>query len=297
MLYLFALNTLVGCSEECSQLADFTLPVPQIVSRGGRYPELIPQEAHQATKGKGHSQFDCSRCGAAVISGAYKDRWLQSCRCSFVVFLKVESRFTTVAQWAEWQAIYDKESANPLPVDGSSKMDPSTGLPKMTQNIHDWLSRKKGFPTGIQHNLDGTITAGEATMSIGPLGTVTTYDKDDREGTAKAVEVLKQINRQSEPPRYVICSGIDPDYVWPPTTDLESIKREPFRCSSCNAWVKSAKLVELPCHDKVMVCLCHSFMIRKDVQSPANYGQWRDLITMSKQARFEHHSKLQQGQS
>ena len=49
-------------------------------------------------------------------------------------------------------------------------MDPLEGpLPEIPQNIHDWLSRKKGFPIGIKHNWDGTITAGEATTSIGPV--------------------------------------------------------------------------------------------------------------------------------
>ena len=297
MLYIFVLNTLVTCSEEVSKLAGFPIPVPEIISRGGRYPELIPAEEYLLLKEKGHSQFDCSRCGAAVISGSFQNHWLQACRCSFLISFKAENRFRSATQWTEWQAVYDKESSDPMPLD-KLKMDSLKGaLPEIPHNIHDWLSRKRGLPTGIQHNWDGTITSGEATTSIGPVGTVTTFDKDDQEGTAKAVEVLKQIARVSEPPQYVICTGIDPDYVWPPATDLESIKREPFRCCSCNAWVKSAKLVGLSCHDRVLVCLCHSFIIRKDIQTPSNYRQWRDFITMSKHARFEHHGKLQQGRS
>jgi hypothetical protein len=38
-------------------------------------------------------------------------------------------------------------------------------------------------------------------------------------------------------------------------------------------------------------------MIRKDIQSPQNYRQWQELISMSKAAKFEHNAKRQKGLS
>jgi hypothetical protein len=295
--HVFVQNVLVTCSNEFSKIANSPLPLAEIVSRGARYPELLSLQEYLPMKEKGRSQFDCSRCGTGVISGTFKNHWLQACRCSFLISFKPKNRLCSAAQWTNWQLAYDEESADSIPFH-DARINPLSGaLPELAQDVHDWLSRRKGLPDGIRYNWDGTITVGKSTISLGEQGTVTTFDEDDREGIAKSAEVLKQIARQSEPPRYVVCSGIDPDYVWPPGTDYSSIKTAPFRCSSCNAWVKNATIEGLPYYDRVLVCLCHSFIVRKDIQAPGNYRQWRELLLIIKSARFEHDAKLQKGLS
>jgi hypothetical protein len=136
-LHIFALNTLVTFSDQLESSFSFPIPVPQVISRDARLPELLPEEEYLPLKEEGRSQFDCSRCGASVISGSTKDHWLQMCRCSFLVTFNPKDRFTSAGQWTQWQAIYDKESADPMPVDGI-KINPLSGtLPELPQAVHD----------------------------------------------------------------------------------------------------------------------------------------------------------------
>jgi len=204
-LHAFVRETLLTFSDEFEHNPNSPIPVPRLISRGARLAELLPEQEYLPMKEKGRTQFDCSRCGASVISGALKDHWLQACRCSFLLSFRPADRFSSAGQWTEWQTIYDKESADPMPVDDIKTGSLLGTLPELPQVIHDWASRRQGLPAGMRYNWNGTITAGDAMISIGEQGTVTTFDPDDREGLAKSAKVLRHIAQKSEPPRYIVC--------------------------------------------------------------------------------------------
>jgi hypothetical protein len=193
--------------------------------------------------------------------------------------------FQTQEQWTDWQNQYLFEMADPAPF---ALLREGVLMGKIDGKGADWLSRRFNLPVGLQWHTDGTISAGKASISFSPTSTLTTVDCDNPQDNARIVELsCKLYENGLEPPERLVISGRDPDYVWPSGSDSQRASRLPFRCSGCNAWVKI-----VPAHwqtyDRVLGCLCHSIIFRKDIAHPKNYRQWRELLAATEAEKYRH---------
>jgi hypothetical protein len=268
-------------------LAD-NLPVTHLIT-GRRMEEFLDLEKWREFSPQCPSFFDCAFCREPVVvfrPPESRKQVVQSCRCTTLKFEPSLSPFQLQEEWTRWQADYLREQADPAPVN-ALREGVLTGV--MDQQTNDWLSRRGGFPPGLQFPpSSGRISAGDAGISISDQSVAFSIDCDNPGNNQKLVEVVRQLQQRGlEPPERLFIAGDDPDYVWPEYTDTARIKRLPYRCSNCQKWVQQAPL-DFQCHDRVLSCFCHTLILRADIDAPANYREWRDLLELEQIKRVKH---------
>jgi len=258
-----------------------------LLFRGRRLNEFVPLADWQKFSPQCPTLFSCAFCAAPVIIFAvekHSRQPFQACRCTIINFL-VASPFQTQEQWTNWQKQYLREMADPAPF---PLLKEGVLMGKIDGEGADWLSRRFNLPAGLQWHTDGTISAGKASISFSPTSTLTTVDCDNPQDNARIVELTRKLHENGlEPPERLVIPGRDPDYVWPAGVVRSTIRTLPYRCDYCSAWVKLA-LLSLPAYDRVLVCLCHAIIFRKDIAHPQNYRQWRELLVATEAEKYRH---------
>jgi hypothetical protein len=256
---------------------------------GRRLEEFLDLEKWRKFSPQCPSLFNCGFCHEPVVvfrPPESQEQLIQTCRCTILKFETASEPFQTQEQWSDWQADYLREQADPAPMQ-SLKEGLLTGI--VDQETNDWISRRSGLPNGLQFYPGSyRINAGAAGISISDQSTVFSVDHQHLHNNDKIVEVVHQLQQRGlEPPERIMIMGDDPDYVWPEYTDTTRIKRLPYRCCRCNAWIHQAPLA-YPCHDRVLSCFCHTLILRPDIAAPVNYREWRDLLEQERIERFKH---------
>jgi hypothetical protein len=277
------------CHADLRPLQDpSTMPV--ILRYGKRHTELIPLEGWKELASRCPHLFGCNDCAEEAVgflSPGETNYPTMSCRCTTVMFLATPP-FDRAEQWSDWQADYEREKKDPAPI-AALIQGQLVGKPEGPGA--DWLSRRAGFPAGLQWSLDGTISVGNASLSVGPGGLVQMVDHENPSNNVHLLQVTEKVCAEAHgPPARIVFIGRDPDYIYPPEADRSQAKRLLFRCYSCNAWVKTVPL-PFPVYDRYLVCLCHSVAIRRDTSPPTNYRQWKELLVQAKTETVRHRAR------
>lgn len=258
--------------------------------QGRRLKEFLALDDWKEHFAKSPSPFQCAFCSEPVVGFSVPENcsaFLALCRCTYVYFFDCPP-FSSQQQWTRWQSQYLHEMADPAPFDALRE---GVHSGKLSGSASDWISRRIDAPEGLTFHLNGAISAGEASVSLSPTSLLATVGTGNKADSDKICALLRKLRDNSlEPPERIVITGRDPDYVWPFGTDISKAVRLPFRCVDCKAWIKQAP-IGWPAHDRVLGCFCHVIVFRTDIAQPANYRQWRELLTSDKTERLRHETR------
>jgi hypothetical protein len=159
-----------------------------------------------------------------------------------------------------------------------------------------WVARKFGADSKVKVSDDLKIfSAGDTSLYRGKEA-LSMIAPDPEEDAAAALELMRGLKLDANPPPLLIIRGKDEDYVWQEGTILDRIESAPFRCPGCGVRVKHAPLAWQG-YDRYYVCLCMCVYFRQDTPSSRSSREWQEIQLRGGKEAVRHRAIISEDKS